>query len=47
MEKQVLKFVNKSNNQNPAYVDNASSGFDLRAYITSENGGEYDIITQD
>lgn len=32
MGKQVLKFVNKSNNPNPAYVDNASSGFDLRAY---------------
>ena len=47
MEKQVLKFVNKSNSQNPAYVDNASSGFDLRAYITLENGGEYDMIIQD
>ena len=47
MEKQVLKFVNKSINKDPAYVDNASSGFDLRAYITLENGGEYDMIIQD
>ena len=32
-----LKFVNKSNNANPKFADLGSSGFDLRAYITSDD----------
>lgn len=38
MEKKNLKFVNKSNNENPTFADNGSSGFDLRAWVTKENG---------
>lgn len=37
-----IKFVNKSTNPNPCFADKGSSGFDLRAWITEENGGEYD-----
>jgi len=37
-----LKFVNKSPNPNPEFADKGSSGFDLRAWITQENGGEWD-----
>ena len=36
-----ISFVNKSTNPNPCFADNGSSGFDLRAWITEENGGEY------
>ena len=36
-----LLFVNKSTNPNPCFADDGSSGFDLRAWITEENGGEY------
>jgi dUTP pyrophosphatase len=36
-----IKFVNKSTNPNPCFADKGSSGFDLRAWITEENGGEY------
>lgn len=41
MEKIQIKFVNKSTNPNPCFADKGSSGFDLRAWITEENGGEY------
>lgn len=34
-----LKFVNKSSNPNPCFADKGCSGFDIRAWITSENGG--------
>lgn len=36
--KKELRFVNKSNNENPKYADDGSSGFDLRAWITEESG---------
>lgn len=42
-----LKFVNKSSNQNPEYADRGSSGFDLRAWITEENGGTFNSIVKD
>ena len=42
MDKIVLKFLNKSTNPNPNFTDNGSSGFDLRAWITRENGGFFD-----
>lgn len=45
-EKTKLHYVNKSMNPNPEYADDGSSGFDLRAWITEENGGQYDIITR-
>lgn len=32
-KKLILEFVNKSPNENPKFVDNGSSGFDLRAWI--------------
>lgn len=35
----IIDFVNKSTNQNPKFADSGSSGFDLRAWITEENGG--------
>ena len=41
-----LKFVNKSPNPNPEFVDKGSSGFDLRAWITEENGGKWDETFQ-
>ena len=41
MEKIQIKFVNKSTNPNPCFADKGSSGFDLRAWITEENGGKY------
>lgn len=34
-----LKYVNKSNNFEPSFADEGSSGFDLRAWITPDNGG--------
>lgn len=37
-----LKFVNKSSNPNPEFADKGSSGFDLRAWITQDNGGQWD-----
>lgn len=36
---EILKFVNKSPNKNPAYADNGSSGFDLRAWIRDDEAG--------
>lgn len=33
-----IQFVNKSPNLNPTFADKGSSGFDLRAWITEENG---------
>ena len=41
----ILKYVNTSNNKNPTYADNGSSGFDLRAYITEKNGGTLNLMT--
>lgn len=41
VKKVEIKFVNKSTNPNPCFADKGSSGFDLRAWITEENGGEY------
>ena len=41
-----LKFVNKSTNPSPEFVDKGSSGFDLRAWITQENGGKFDECLQ-
>lgn len=38
MERQILKFVNKSQNQNPSYGDSDNSGFDIRAWINENNG---------
>ena len=38
-----INFINKSNNENPTYADNGSSGFDLRAYITEDNGGTFNV----
>lgn len=38
MEKQVLKFVNKSPNQDPKFADIGSSGFDVRAWIEENDG---------
>lgn len=51
-ERKELKFVNKSENENPLFADNGSSGFDLRAWITKdderslkgENGSYYIIL---
>lgn len=42
-EKETLKFVNKSTNADPCFADEGSSGFDLRAWITEDNGG---ILTE-
>ena len=39
---QIIQFVNKSPNLNPTYVDDGSSGFDLRAWINEDNGGVWD-----
>lgn len=44
-QSKTLKYVNKSNNENPTYADNGSSGFDLRAYITEKNGGTLNVLT--
>ena len=52
MKTQIIKFVNKSDNPNPEYASNESSGFDLRAWITEEdegsrpnfNGSQYIIL---
>lgn len=33
MEKQILKFVNKSKNVDPTFADKGSSGFDIRACV--------------
>ena len=44
-QSKTLKYVNKSNNENPTYADNGSSGFDLRAYITEKNGGTLNLMT--
>ena len=41
IDKIELNFVNKSTNENPTFADIGSSGFDLRAWITEENGGEW------
>lgn len=38
MEEKELKFVNKSPNQDPEYATLGSSGFDIRAWITEDNG---------
>jgi dUTP pyrophosphatase len=38
-QKKVLKFVNKSPNQNPYYAKAGDSGFDLRAWIDSNTEG--------
>lgn len=38
-------FSNKSDNPNPEYQHIGDSGFDLRAYITKEEGGEERKIT--
>lgn len=35
---ETLKFVNLSTNSNPEFSDKGSSGFDLRAWITEEEG---------
>lgn len=40
-----INFINKSNNENPRYADDGSSGFDLRAYITEDNGGTFNFLT--
>ena len=40
-----INFINKSNNENPTYADDGSSGFDLRAYITVDNGGTFNFLT--
>lgn len=37
LEKQMLKFVNKSNNEDPTFAKDGDSGFDLRAWIDCEN----------
>jgi dUTP pyrophosphatase len=42
-----LEFVNKSNNPNPEYATNGSSGFDLRAFLKDPlviESGEYKIV---
>jgi dUTP pyrophosphatase len=42
-----LDFINKSNNPNPEYATNGSSGFDLRAYLKDPlviESGEYKIV---
>ena len=38
MEKMKLKFVNKSPHPNPEYKHDGDSGFDLRAWITPDDG---------
>lgn len=38
MEKQTLKFVNKSPNEDPKFADIGSSGFDVRAWIEENDG---------
>lgn len=38
-------FTNKSDNPDPVYAKSGDSGFDLRAYITTEEGGEKRQIT--
>ena len=40
-----ITFSNKSDNPNPEYQHIGDSGFDLRAYITKEEGGEERKIT--
>lgn len=45
-KKITLHYVNKSKNPDPEYADKGSSGFDLRAWITEDNGGQYDIISR-
>ena len=40
-----INFINKSNNENTTYADDGSSGFDLRAYITVDNGGTFNFLT--
>lgn len=40
-----ITFVNKSDNPNPEYQHIGDSGFDLRAFITTEEGGEERKIT--
>lgn len=38
MESKVLKFVNKSPNEDPTFADIGSSGFDVRAWIEDNDG---------
>jgi len=40
-----IVFTNKSDNPNPEYQHIGDSGFDLRAYITTEEGGDVRQIT--
>ena len=40
-----IVFVNKSDNPNPVYQHIGDSGFDLRAFITVDEGGEERKIT--
>lgn len=47
METKKLQFVNMSTNKDPEYVDEGSSGIDLRAWITEENGGDYNVLTDE
>ena len=39
--KEVVYFVNKSPHKNPDFSDIGSSGFDLRAWLNQDNGGEW------
>lgn len=39
LDKQTLKFVNKSPNKNPVYSHEGDSGFDLRAWISENEEG--------